>query len=152
MLYHTTWLIAKLDPIKYIFEKPSLSGRVARCQVLLLEYDIVYVSQKAIKGSAIADFLADRAIEDYKPINFDFPDKDLMAVSKENEKLEEDPWKMYFDGASNALGHGIGAVLISSRGKYYPFTTRLSFDCTNNATEYEACVLGLHMAIEGSKC
>ena len=30
MLYHTTWLIAKLDPIKYIFEKPSLSGRIAR--------------------------------------------------------------------------------------------------------------------------
>ena len=108
MLYHTTWLIVKLDPIKYIFEKPSLLGRVARWQVLLSEYDIVYVSQKAIKRSAIADFLADRAIEDYEPINFDFPDEDLMVVSKENEKLEEDPWKMYFDGASNALRHGIG--------------------------------------------
>ena len=23
MFYHTTWLIAKLDPIKYVFEKPS---------------------------------------------------------------------------------------------------------------------------------
>ena len=30
MLYHTTWLIAKLDPIKYVFEKPSLFGKVAR--------------------------------------------------------------------------------------------------------------------------
>ena len=30
MLYHTTWLIARLDPIKYIFEKPSLFGRIAR--------------------------------------------------------------------------------------------------------------------------
>ena len=30
MLYHTTWLIAKLDLIKFIFEKPSLSGRIAR--------------------------------------------------------------------------------------------------------------------------
>ena len=29
MLYHTTWLIARLDPTKYIFEKPSLSGRIA---------------------------------------------------------------------------------------------------------------------------
>ena len=28
MLYHITWLIARLDPIKYIFEKPSLSGRI----------------------------------------------------------------------------------------------------------------------------
>ena len=60
LLYHTTLLISKLDPIKYIFEKPSLSGRIARWQVLLFEYDIQYVSQKAIKGSAIAEFLADR--------------------------------------------------------------------------------------------
>ena len=37
MLYHTTWLIARLDHIKYIFEKPSLSGRIARWQVLLSE-------------------------------------------------------------------------------------------------------------------
>ena len=44
MLYHTTWLIAKLDPIKFIFEKPSLSGRIARWQVLLSEFDIMYVS------------------------------------------------------------------------------------------------------------
>ena len=44
MLYHTTWLIAKLDPIKYVFEKPSLSRRVARWKVLLSEFDILYVS------------------------------------------------------------------------------------------------------------
>ena len=30
LLYHTTWLIARLYPIKYIFEKPSLFGRIAR--------------------------------------------------------------------------------------------------------------------------
>ena len=44
MLYHTTWLIAKLDPIKFIFEKSSLSERIARWQVLLSEFDILYVS------------------------------------------------------------------------------------------------------------
>ena len=44
MLYHTTWLIARLDLIKYIFEKPSLFGRIARWQVLLSEFDILYVS------------------------------------------------------------------------------------------------------------
>ena len=74
MLYHTTWLIARLDPIKYIFEKPSLFGRIVRWQVLLSEFDILYVSQKAIKGSAIADFLAERANEEYEPMSFDFPE------------------------------------------------------------------------------
>ena len=67
MLYHTTWLIAKLDPIKFIFEKPSLFERIAKWQVLLSEFDIVYVSQKAIKRSAIADFLVERANEEYEP-------------------------------------------------------------------------------------
>ena len=91
MLYHTTWLIARLDPIKYIFEKPSLSGRIARWQVLLLEFDILYMSQKAIKGSAIVDFLAERANEKYEPMSFYFPDENLMAVLQiEEEKLFEE--------------------------------------------------------------
>ena len=75
MLYHTTWLIAKLDPIKFIFEKPSLSRRIVRWQVLLSKFDIVYVSQKAVKGSTIADFLAERANEEYEPMSFEFPMK-----------------------------------------------------------------------------
>ena len=29
-----------------------------------------------------------------------------------------------------------------------PFIAKLSFDCTNNVAEYEACVLGLQAAIE----
>ena len=86
MLYHTTWLIAKLDPIKFIFEKPSLSERIARWQVLLSEFDILYVSQKAIKGSAIADFLVERANEEYKPMSFDFSNEDLMAVLQIEKK------------------------------------------------------------------
>ena len=26
MLSHTTWLISKMDPVKYIFEKPAVTG------------------------------------------------------------------------------------------------------------------------------
>lgn len=150
MLYHTTWLISKLDPLKYLFEKPSLSGRVARCQVMLSEYDIVYVSQKAIKGSAVADFLADRASADFEPMKLDFPDEDLMAVMNvgNDESEVTGSWKMFFDGASNALGHGIGAVLISPGGDYIPCTAKLNFFSTNNVAEYEACILGLQMAID----
>ena len=80
MFYHTTWLIARLDPIKYIFEKPSLFGRVVMWQVLLSKFDIHYVSQKAIKGSAITDFLAECANEEYELMSFDFLDEDLMTV------------------------------------------------------------------------
>ena len=92
MLYHTTWLITKLDPIKYVFEKPSLSERIARWQVLLSEFDILYVSQKAIKRSAIANFLVERANEEYEPMSFEFPDEDLMAILQieKEEPPEED--------------------------------------------------------------
>ena len=137
MLYHTTWLIARLDPIKYIFEKPSLFGRIVKWKVWRV-------------WSAITDFLAERANEEYEPMSFDFPNEDLMAVLQIDEEKtpKEDGWKMYFDGASNALERGVRAELISPKGNYYSFTTKLSFDCTNNVTKYEACVLGLQAAIE----
>ena len=42
MLTHTTLLISKMDPVKYIFEKPALTGKVTRWQMILTEYDIQY--------------------------------------------------------------------------------------------------------------
>ena len=65
MLSHTTWLISKMDLVKYIFEKPALTGRIARWQVLLSEFDIVYVTEKAIKVSALEDYLAQQPLNDY---------------------------------------------------------------------------------------
>lgn len=35
MLTHTSWLISIMDPIKYIFEKPTLIGIITRQQMLL---------------------------------------------------------------------------------------------------------------------
>ena len=34
-------------------------------------------------------------------------------------------WSMHFDGASNALGNGIGAMIISPKGSHTPLTSRL---------------------------
>ena len=55
---------------------------------------------------------------------------------------------MYFDGASNDLGRGVRAVLISLKGNHFSFIAKLNFECTNNVAEYKACVVGLHAAIE----
>ena len=65
MLNHTTWLISKMDLIKYIIEKPAHTGRIARWQMLLFEYDIEYRTQKAIKSSVLADYLAHQPVEDH---------------------------------------------------------------------------------------
>ena len=39
-------------------------------------------------------------------------------------------------------------MTIELGGKHYPATARLFFFCTNNMTEYEACIMGLNMAID----
>ncbi|XP_070017247.1 uncharacterized protein [Nicotiana sylvestris] len=57
-------------------------------------------------------------------------------------------WKMFFDGVVNAKGVGIGTILISPTGQHYPATTRLRFFFTNNIAEYEACIIGMNMAID----
>ncbi|KAG8493347.1 hypothetical protein CXB51_010679 [Gossypium anomalum] len=144
MLYHTTWLISKLYPLKYMMDSTALNGRMERWQILLSEFDIVYVSQKAIKGSAIAEFLASRALEDYEPLNFNCLNEELMCVAT----IDDYHWKLSFDGASNAVGNRIGVVLVSPNGDCYPFTCKLDFDCTNNMAEYKACIMGLRPAIE----
>ena len=78
-------------------------------------------------------------------MSFNFPDEDLMAVLQieEEESLEKDGWKIYFDGASNALGCSVGTVLISPEKNHCPLTGKLSFDCTTNVAKYKACVMGL---------
>ena len=71
-----------------------------------------------------------------------------MVISLDEEKsLEKTCWKLYFDAASNALGYDIGVVLITPDGEYYPFTVWLDFNCINNMAGYEACAMGLQVAI-----
>jgi len=118
MISHTTWLISKMDQIKYIFEKPALTGRIARWQMLLSEYDILYVTQKAIKGSALADFLAHQLVEDYQPMLPDFSDEDISALFHADEYNHEvNTWTLFFD-------------------------------CTNNIVKYEACAIGIRAVTE----
>jgi len=53
MLNYTTWLVSKIDSVKYIFEKPNLTGRITWWQVLLSKFNIVYVTQKSDKGECL---------------------------------------------------------------------------------------------------
>ena len=74
----------------------------------------MYVTQKAITGSALADYLAQQPLQDYQPMHPEFPNEDNMALFDEKRMHEDiDKWIVCFDGASNALGHGVGAVLVS---------------------------------------
>ena len=63
MLAHTVHVYSKMDPIKYLFDKQILNGRLAQWTLLLSEFDLTYVPLKAIKGRAVSDFLAEHAID-----------------------------------------------------------------------------------------
>ena len=87
-------------------------------------------------------------------MRFEFPDEDIMLIRDCNiPGPEEGPkpgsrWTMVFDGASNAHGNGIGAVITSPTNFHLPFTARLCFEYTNNMEEYEACIFGIEAAID----
>ena len=68
-----------MDPLKYLFEKPTLSGRLSRWLILLTEFDLKYVARKSIKGSVVLDFCAENPIEgDHS--KEDFLDEDILDI------------------------------------------------------------------------
>ncbi|XP_074266813.1 uncharacterized protein LOC141590100 [Silene latifolia] len=130
-----------MDPIKYLFEKPVLSGRMSRWTLMLSEFDVKYVPLKSIKGKVVAYFLAKNPIEETEAIDtWSFPDENVIHI-------EDDVWDLYFDGASNYMGYGVGILLISPTGEHLPVSIKLDFNVTNNAAEYEACLLGLRSTL-----
>ena len=77
-----------MDPIKYIFEKPTLTRKISRWQKLLSKFDIVFVTRKAIKGQAIVDYLANQLLNDPELSKSLFPDEDVMALELEPDSVE----------------------------------------------------------------
>ncbi|WJZ96847.1 hypothetical protein VitviT2T_015494 [Vitis vinifera] len=146
MTEYSVHLISRLDPLRYLFDRPALVGRLMRWLVLLTEFDIHYVTQKSIRGSIVADHLASLPVFDGRAIDDDFPDEDVATVTSLSG------WHMYFDGAANHSGYGISVLLISPHGDHIPRSIRLAFSdrhlATNNIVEYEACILGLETALE----
>jgi hypothetical protein len=78
----------KVDPLKYICEKPYLSSRIARWQVLLAEYYIVFMIRKIVKEGVIYDHLADHIMEDYKPLNFNLSNEDVLIIKNNSGESE----------------------------------------------------------------
>ena len=124
------------------------TGRLAKWQILLTEFNIVYVTRTAMKSQALANHLTENPIdEEYEPLKIYFPDEKVSCVDE--VIIDADlGWRLFFDGAVNMKGVEIGAVLISELGQHFSITAQLRFYCTNNMAEYEACILGLRLAVD----
>ena len=54
-----TIIIPTKFPLKQVFQKPEASGRLAKWSIELSEFDIQFKPRTAIKGQALADFIAE---------------------------------------------------------------------------------------------
>ena len=72
MTEYSMHLISRLNPLRYLFDKPALVGQLMRWLVFLTEFDIHYVTQKFIRGSIVADHLASLLVSDGRIIDDDF--------------------------------------------------------------------------------
>ena len=72
-----------MDPLKYIFHKAMPIGKLAKWKMLLSEFDIV-LTQKAIKGQALVDHLAENHVdEEYEPFKTYFHDQEVVFVGED---------------------------------------------------------------------
>ncbi|XP_069150824.1 uncharacterized protein [Solanum lycopersicum] len=103
---------------------------------------------KAIKAQSLDDHLAENpVVKEYEPLKTYFHDEEVSFVGEDISEAYPS-WRLFFDGAANHQGKGVGAVLVLESGQHYPMAAKLRFNCTNNMAEYEACILGLKMAID----
>ncbi|BFG25129.1 hypothetical protein CerSpe_114040 [Prunus speciosa] len=143
ILSHGITLISKADPLRYLMAKPVPSGRLAKWSLLLSEFEIKYVSQKAIKGQALADFLAAHPVPDNMELPNDLPDEEVFST-------EISLWQLYFDAATRKKGAGAGVVFITPSGGLIPYSFSLMTLCSNNIAEYKALIIGLEITLEMS--
>jgi ribonuclease HI len=118
-------------PLGEIIQCREASGRIAKWAVGLMGETLSFAPRKAIKSQVLADFLAE------------WVDTQLPTAP-----IQAELWTMYFDGPLMNSGAGAGLLFISPLGKHVRYVIRLHFPASNNVTEYEALVNGLHIAVE----
>ncbi|KAL5573395.1 hypothetical protein UlMin_022992 [Ulmus minor] len=101
------------------------------------EFDIQFKPRTAIKGQALADFIAEFT---YTP----------EMSEKITTQTQNSQWKLYVDGSSTETSSGAGIILVSPDGVKLSCAVRFKFKATNNQAEYEALLSGLRLAKEVS--
>ncbi|KAL5570454.1 hypothetical protein UlMin_027029 [Ulmus minor] len=132
-----TIIIPTKFPLKQVFQKPEASDRLAKWSIELGEFDIQFKPRTAIKGQALADFIAKFT---YTP----------EMSEKLTTQTQNSQWKLYVDGSSTETSSGAGIILVSPDGVKLSCAVRFKFKATNNQAEYEALLSGLRLAKEVS--
>ncbi|KAL5564424.1 hypothetical protein UlMin_027588 [Ulmus minor] len=84
-----TIIVPTKFPLKQILQKPDTSGRLAKWSIELGEFDILFKPRTAIKGQALADFIAEFT---YQPTSLESAKELVLSPSS--------LWHLYVDGSS----------------------------------------------------
>ena len=111
-----------------------------------------FLPQKAVKGQAVADFLAEHPDPRATKLYEDLPDE-VAEVCLTQTSFERQVWQLFFDGASRTgpKGHiiaGVGVVLVSPQNYVISRAFSLTEPCSNNVAEYNALLIGMQIADE----
>ncbi|KAI3729504.1 hypothetical protein L6452_18164 [Arctium lappa] len=124
-------------PLKSVLRKPELTGRLAKWNFYLINFDMDFKPKTAIKSQVLADFVSDFSPEMKNTMT---SDQSIVAT------LHDTTWTLDVDDSSNIRGTGLGVVLQSPQGGKIVYSIRCDFKATNNEAEYEALIAGINIA------
>ena len=119
-------------PQQSLLKRSDFTRRIAKWGTQLRAFDIRHKPRSSVKGQVLANFVAE-----FSPKN-----KGEMVCH-----VESRPWRVFVDGASSAMGAGVGIVIITPEGIRLEHYFRLGFRATNNEVEYEALLAGLRTVL-----
>ncbi|GJV19083.1 reverse transcriptase domain-containing protein [Tanacetum coccineum] len=122
------------QPIKQILSRPENAERMLKWSFELEAFDINYRPRTAIRGQVLADLIAEK------------PDEDGAHTKVHVKEIIPNPWTLSMDGFSCLEGSGAGLILINPERIEFTYALGFEFNASNNEAEYEALIVGLHIA------
>ncbi|XP_070675796.1 uncharacterized protein [Malus domestica] len=123
-----------------MLSKPMLTGRIGKWILALSEFSFQYVPQRAVKGQAIADFLAEHQDSQDEIINIPGTlEVTSIWIPPSKDISGKEEWKAF----------GAGIVIVNPQGVYHYYSFLLDYQGnTNNRAEYEALIIGLEILMD----
>lgn len=111
------FIISKIDLVKYMFLRPTILERIGKWSLALIEFNLKYILNRAIKGQVLANFLIDHP---YFEVKGDY--KEIVNLCKVNLPT----WKMWFDGSLWSLHLALKWWLSHIIGKRYVYPSSMT--------------------------
>jgi ribonuclease HI len=118
-----------LSTLGEIMNNRKASEKIAKLNIELSMYDIVYMPRTMIKIQALSDFVVECTETQTPP-----------------KEREIEYWTINFDRSLQLQGAGARILVTSPKGENFKYLLQMHFPTSNNAAEYKALLHGLRIA------